>query len=403
MQSRLVNLVLNKLRKVQYDGIATPSNDELYLVIDDAGITSADVINALGYTPYNSTNPDHYITSSSLPTVNDGTLTITQGGSTLGTFTANQSSNTTIDIPGGGYNYDTANVCAIGTPTINSTVMSGFTATDYAIRTEKFNFGTNPWELWTEFTTNTIGSKQYIFYGGKNKLSIYLDSTDPGALIVVVGTATNIFEVLSANTTYKVRIVSLADKDLNATSNTNVYIYDENDSLLFSHSINNTVSQIGDLYFGVGISLNSIVSPFNGSINFENTYINQIDAVAQTTTRVWSGGVPVLDSKANTDFSNVSRSRGILEESYTNGTSWYRVYSDGWCEQGGYKQRTGNTTSIDLLQNYTTTDFSIQVTMEAAAANKYAAVITNKTVSSISVYCGHSEAYYYWRCAGYIS
>lgn len=35
----------------------------------------------------------------SIPTVNDGTLTITQGSTTLGTFTANQSGNSTIAIP----------------------------------------------------------------------------------------------------------------------------------------------------------------------------------------------------------------------------------------------------------------------------------------------------------------
>lgn len=34
-----------------------------------------------------------------MPTVNDGQLTITQGGSTLGVFTANQSGNVTIDLP----------------------------------------------------------------------------------------------------------------------------------------------------------------------------------------------------------------------------------------------------------------------------------------------------------------
>lgn len=37
-----------------------------------------------------------------IPTVNDATLTLTQNGSTLGTFTANASSNVTIDVPGGG-------------------------------------------------------------------------------------------------------------------------------------------------------------------------------------------------------------------------------------------------------------------------------------------------------------
>ena len=37
-----------------------------------------------------------------IPTVNDATLTLTQGGSTLGTFTANASSNVTIDVPSAG-------------------------------------------------------------------------------------------------------------------------------------------------------------------------------------------------------------------------------------------------------------------------------------------------------------
>lgn len=40
--------------------------------------------------------------TSDIPTVNNGTLTVTQGGTTLGTFTANQSGNSTVDIPAGG-------------------------------------------------------------------------------------------------------------------------------------------------------------------------------------------------------------------------------------------------------------------------------------------------------------
>ena len=37
-----------------------------------------------------------------IPTVGDGTITITQGGVTKGTFTTNQSGNTTIDVDAGG-------------------------------------------------------------------------------------------------------------------------------------------------------------------------------------------------------------------------------------------------------------------------------------------------------------
>lgn len=93
------------------------------------GINSSDVTTALGYTPYNSSNPAGFITSSALtpyalssslsavatsgayadlsgkptiPTVNNPTITITQGGTTKGSFTLNQSTNASIDLDSGG-------------------------------------------------------------------------------------------------------------------------------------------------------------------------------------------------------------------------------------------------------------------------------------------------------------
>ena len=83
------------------------------------GITSSDVTTALGYTPYNSTNPSGYITSSALngyatenfvisqgyitaSAIGNGTITLTQGGVTKGTFTTNQNGNTTIELDAGG-------------------------------------------------------------------------------------------------------------------------------------------------------------------------------------------------------------------------------------------------------------------------------------------------------------
>lgn len=45
-------------------------------------------------------------------------------------------------------------------------------------------------------------------------------------------------------------------------------------------------------------------------------------------------------------------SRGYLVQSYVNGRSWYRVYSDGWCEQGGQITVTVAATNITLLKSY---------------------------------------------------
>ena len=49
-ETNVQNLIINKLTKAQYDTI-TPSTTELYFVTDDSGITSADIIDALGYIP----------------------------------------------------------------------------------------------------------------------------------------------------------------------------------------------------------------------------------------------------------------------------------------------------------------------------------------------------------------
>lgn len=71
------------------------------------GIDSSDVTTALGYTPVNPTSLSTVATTGAysdltgkptIPTVNDATLTIQKNGTSIGTFTANQSTDETINI-----------------------------------------------------------------------------------------------------------------------------------------------------------------------------------------------------------------------------------------------------------------------------------------------------------------
>ena len=64
-------------------------------------------------------NDSGFITSASLPTVNNGTLTIQQDGVTVGSFTANQSGDTTINLTGGGGGGG-------GGDTLSGTILGGF-------------------------------------------------------------------------------------------------------------------------------------------------------------------------------------------------------------------------------------------------------------------------------------
>jgi hypothetical protein len=44
-------------------------------------------------------------------------------------------------------------------------------------------------------------------------------------------------------------------------------------------------------------------------------------------------------------------------ETYSNGTSWYRVYADGWCEQGGIMNGIDTGTSLTLIKPYKDTNY----------------------------------------------
>jgi hypothetical protein len=48
-------------------------------------------------------------------------------------------------------------------------------------------------------------------------------------------------------------------------------------------------------------------------------------------------------------------------ETYHNGESWYRIWSDGWCEQGGYTGSVGYDTNvtINLLKDFATNNYSV--------------------------------------------
>lgn len=47
-----------------------------------------------------------------------------------------------------------------------------------------------------------------------------------------------------------------------------------------------------------------------------------------------------------------------IVETYSNGTSWYRVYSDGWCEQGGQLSGGSTQQTLTFLKTFADTDYT---------------------------------------------
>lgn len=115
-----------------------------------------------------------------------------------------------------------------------------------------------------------------------------------------------------------------------------------------------------------------------------------------------------LNGKADTDLSNVPNSKSILTESYVNDTSWYRVYSDGWCEQGGrYTIATTGRGTITFLKPFKDTNYNIfncKTSTDASSWNIMFEVETSWTTTGVTIKAnltGYTLSGS-WQACGYI-
>lgn len=111
-----------------------------------------------------------------------------------------------------------------------------------------------------------------------------------------------------------------------------------------------------------------------------------------------------LNGKVNT---NSLTQVHCVVETYQNGTSWYRVWSDGWCEQGGtIVGSTTNNSPVSLLKQYRDVSYSVVFGNLYKAATTTATPIvanTTKTPSSFQVYDSTDANFStYWISYGYL-
>lgn len=97
-----------------------------------------------------------------------------------------------------------------------------------------------------------------------------------------------------------------------------------------------------------------------------------------------------------------------LIRSWKEGTSWYKLYSDGWCEQGGEFQTTSVKSSLTFIKQMYDTNYNIQanaITYADADSGAYVG-FGDLTVSGCYVYTGDDETYnsavIRWSVQGYV-
>lgn len=108
-----------------------------------------------------------------------------------------------------------------------------------------------------------------------------------------------------------------------------------------------------------------------------------------------------ITTKADTDLSNVTKP--YVTETYVNGTSWYRVYSDGWCEQGGSIAAATNGT-VSLLKPFVDTTYKVLISTTSQNANfTNNPAVDTKAISSFTWGAYQGSNSYDWMACGYIS
>jgi len=150
------------------------------------------------------------------------------------------------------------------------------------------------------------------------------------------------------------------------------------------------------------------------------TYISNLDTSADyfCTEADWQTSVTnygSCDKYVYDDVNNTVRipkrtsEHGALIKSYSSGTDWYRIYQDGWCEQGGYIPASSATqldVQVSFLKQFADTNYSFiqqkNLTSNGTVSGYFLAT-NNKTTSSI--YIWNNQSYIlgtYWQACGYI-
>ena len=96
-------------------------------------------------------------------------------------------------------------------------------------------------------------------------------------------------------------------------------------------------------------------------------------------------------------------SKSYITETYINGPSWYRVWSDGWIEQGGRLQIQASTqASVNLMKPYSDTNYAAFCSHSLPGTGNQAESYiqqTSASVVSIGNSCGNEQTFT-WMCAG---
>lgn len=163
------------------------------------------------------------------------------------------------------------------------------------------------------------------------------------------------------------------------------------------------------------MTISKITSPIQplDLIDKTNEIIDEVNSSGSSLPDMTGHSGDVLSNDGTNALWAVTATVYPITETWGTNVGWYRLYSDGWCEQGGVVTRTATTPiTINLYKTYA--DYNYNVNVQAQSADNYTTntytyspFIENKTTSSFQAVQSTPAitqiGYYVWETKGYIA
>lgn len=152
-----------------------------------------------------------------------------------------------------------------------------------------------------------------------------------------------------------------------------------------------TISQVFSQYDSIGVTTDSTKSGIIAEQSTAQLYFKVANAVQNL--ELLNVGQVMENAVLRSSLQECQ----VVIETYKNGTSWYRVWSDGWCEQGGYA--SSNPSTVTFLKTFVDTNYYMNCSNNANSTD-VGAWIGDRTASSAKINNAVGGAY--WQACGYL-
>lgn len=255
--------------------------------------------------------------------------------------------------------------------------------------------------LWYNTNKNQVGYGSYTSY---YSFPLAIVSKDTDGTITSIKQVFNSMGYIGSTIFYLKGFKGLAPNDRNADGSLKNVEYTQNKVTTYTFSSTDTTTR----------GTCGIRHDTGNFTWYTSWYYDEAENYNKVSSGVWkslplaeftvsSGKITSFSPKSSFRALDANENISYVVKSYSNGTDWYRVYSDGWCEQGGWTV-TGESVygvTVTLLKPFKDTNYSVFTTGRYTNSSdkgwNYAHTLTTTNFKAVQTSSG-----VYWEAKGYI-